>query len=135
MSVTAKQRKEVQAVIDKWAPRLGLELWEITTEYTEVAKRDADGHHLAEVAGLNEYMAMKVTIYSDFWGQDTKAERERTLVHELLHYITSDMRRMIDRQRMGIIVSIPESNAADERATETITALMFKAYESGKKGR
>lgn len=77
------REQDVQALLDKWIPRLGLTEWKIIAVI-----EDSDPSEYAHLGRLPDMYRAKITINRSFYTGKSMIDvphLERTIVHELMH--------------------------------------------------
>lgn len=87
--------KQIESLVSKWQPRLGLSEWKIEYHFEE----PEDPDETARADCIGDYQVVKLyfnpvmlTGDSDFIGECSPEENEITIIHELLHVAISPMR-------------------------------------------
>ena len=84
----AKLCKRVEFFVRKWAPRLGIDNYDIDVVVGPVLL-----HALAMTVGNNDSFRARITVPGDFYEEDPEINElgnhdlERTIVHELFHIV------------------------------------------------
>lgn len=123
---TAKQKAEVDRLIDKWRPLLFLSAWTIDLKYAGEADDD-DSEVAATAADICAdwvYSQATITFYPGYF-KELEWKREKLLVHELCHCITEPTRFLSKAVMCGEkLVSWREYRETNERVTQHIASAL-----------
>ena len=86
----ATQRKRIRTLRDRWHAYLGLQPWEITYVYTD---GDFESNVLATTKVEGQYLRAGIDWNLRSAEQQSDAELEFAVVHELMHVMVNDLRR------------------------------------------
>lgn len=127
--ISKRQRTKLTRWLNKWQRRLCLSDWTINCEFATAAHEEDQPPLSARATALASYryLTLHITIYPDFW-KDSDEEQERTVVHEMAHAITNHTRELIVRRVARKRVTDEEAADANERLTEHVCNVVWKAY-------
>lgn len=127
--ISQRQRTKLTRWLNKWQRRLCLSDWTIQCEFSDECPHDAPAGMSVRAAAFPSYryLTLHVTLYPDFW-KDSDEDQERTIVHELVHAVTNHTRELIIRRVAKKRVTDEEAADANERLTEAVTNIVWKAY-------
>lgn len=122
---TEKQMQEVERVIHYWKPKLLLHGYTIITEYEDVCPDDPTC--LAEAITAYPYLRILLKIFaSKLWGPTiTDWERERSIVHELIHRVVIPVRAAAWELMRGNMVTWKEIMDREEGTVDWITSIIM----------
>ncbi len=119
--------------IKKWQPKLFLFEWYISVIYAEKdLDADQDGDTLATCSPDATYMKALITIYPA-WFKRSKSLREHSIVHELCHCHTEELRELVRRLHKDVNVTLANTTAAHERLTQRMANIAFRGHWKGSK--
>lgn len=121
-------KREALKLIEKWKIRLNLEEWTIFLIFPEVdapATGDGYGPPQATCVPCHVYLQAWVRLYSG-WFEGTEEDRERWIVHELCHCITSEVKDAAFGLRDGKLFTPDQLKEIDERLTQRITYIAMR---------
>lgn len=85
-------QRELDSFVKEWLPRMGLETWRGTVDYTgSISSRGED--ILALVIPQWEYQQYHMTFFLPKWVDKTPEEMEFGVVHELSHCLMNSLSR------------------------------------------
>jgi len=123
MSKKAQQaKKEVAALIEKWAPKMGLTDWDFAIVTTESERPN----HRAILAIDPDpaYFRGNIYIYPEFLNSPD-SYKEEALVHELCHCLNSEVIKLTGNVLDGKMVTQENFTDAVERLTQRMTKLVL----------
>lgn len=105
----AAEKKRVARLFKKWQTVFGLDTWEIHTEIIRALGRYEDnGSVLADVTTTWARMRAVINIYAESTCALSKAQLERTIIHELCHILVAE-------------IAPEEKNDSEERVVTMLT--------------
>lgn len=113
--------KKVLLILKKLKHELLLDAWTILLVPSEESKQDGDGTVLAEVATDANYHQARITLYKDFWKEESY---ESVLRHELVHCISSRLLKIAISLYEGKLVTPDAITDADEELVSHIEAIL-----------
>lgn len=116
---TDEAKQQLAALVELWSSRLGLGDYHINLAFSPQPK-DAGNRCAADALPNDPYRSgYKVTLYPLVMEAD-EAEREREIVHELLHFITIRLKELARQMMREQFVTLRELNAADEEVVDQL---------------
>jgi hypothetical protein len=128
------QEAKISRLLNRWKPRLMLDNWAILTEFAdEDRKETAEGDHLlAQIVTNPVYTEARITIYPIFF-KEPYGQQVSTLVHELCHIHTHNVRGSLDTLAKHKLMSQKHANEISEAVTEQMSKMLIRSYKRGKK--
>lgn len=116
----AQAQREAVRLVELWRRRLGLGEWTVNVKLAEKDEVDQEG------AGVNAncnadpvYLRAWITFFPR-WGRLPTTERRDTVIHELSHCISQEIRDLLNHARMGETVQVYQCREVAERLTQRI---------------
>lgn len=119
--------KKLQRTIYQWQERLLLSAWRIDVYISEDPCEENEFAN-AKADTSVDYMDCTLTFYPMFFKQNAK-EQEITIVHELCHIFTAELKQKLIWAKNGISIYETEITRMTEQATSLIERVITKAYE------
>lgn len=82
---------ELVSIVRLWQSRLGLDTWDIKTQFKLDDDEDETETVLAQCWRARDYDQGRISFNSKLWPSWTPIEAHRTAVHELLHLVLRDV--------------------------------------------
>lgn len=111
-----KYQKEAQQLIRLWQGRLQLDEWTFKLVWV---KEDDNEATIATVFPDHVYLTARIEVRPR-WARRTKAEREQTMVHEMVHALLQELADKGHQLLNGKLVTRLDLNESVERATERL---------------
>jgi len=124
-----QQIAKIDNIIARWKPRLLLDSWSITVDLQEEEKLTDKDRTLATMLVHKNYRNAWLRVFPALF-REPAAAQEVTIVHELSHIITWEIREVLLNQKP---LSESKSNAIIENLTETYAKILYKAYKPNRK--
>lgn len=116
MAPSSRDRAQLKTWSEKWKRELYLHEWFINIIHVKTEHPD---RAYASCHASASYLEADICIYPRFWELD-KDGRERTIVHELCHCLTSKVSRMLDDALNGKLHPVTEVEFNIEQLTQRI---------------
>lgn len=120
MKPTKKQKKFVIDAVSKWRPILYLHKWDFEVDFMS----HDDGPASAEITPLHQYYKATITIFPKFWSSSDD-KKEETIVHELLHAVTSPIVAQFQEMLEDRHVTLSCFNQFKEAVTQHLTNIIY----------
>lgn len=117
-----KAKKEVAALIEKWAPKMGLHDWDFA-----IVATSAEGPHDKAILAIDPdpaYFRGNLYIYPGFVNSPA-SYKEEAVVHELCHCLNSEVIRLTQNVIDGQMVTKENFTDAVERLTQRMTKIVM----------
>jgi hypothetical protein len=125
---TKADKRRVERWKRVWQRRLLLQAWTIEIRYNEDELREGATHAIMAIATpKHRYTNLVIEVYQDFWNEPVD-EQERIFAHEVVHAITDHTKDLIFRRVQKKRVTEDEALDANEKLTEHITNIVWRAY-------
>lgn len=112
-------REKYEPLVEKWVSILGLDNWDIYTDYYPSINKDSPDC-LADTSVHWQYMHGTLRCFMPNLIDVSDIDLERNVVHELLHFIVNEMREWDNKDQ-------EKSVAHEERVVVMLTRAMLKA--------
>jgi hypothetical protein len=135
-TITRRKLEKVRGWVEKYRPILFLHQWTITVsaDMPTIEDDDDDGATLASIAILSDYFNAEITLYPAFWSSDvTDTERERAILHELIHCLTEGVCRLTVDGKRPTYDRLAYARSESEQLTEWVTNIVWTLL--GRRGR